>query len=222
MFKSILEKQEWHFALLALLVVSANAIMVIYPMSFEGVLWGLSTASWFWIGVLTAILHQVYVMLIWRIQLETRWLTINLPRLGFTAYLIDYTWMLAARTGAIVLVAIANQDNIYIPDFFKWTGSIILAVVFLGLIYSIASSSNYKDLVGVTFFEVNDHGSYKAEKQVYSLVPVTFYFLGSLGFYVPGILFSSPASLLLAFFNHLYICIHYYCTEVPSLKRIYN
>ncbi len=222
MLKNIFEKQDWHFALLALLVVSVNAIMVLYPLSFTGVFWGLSTGTWLWIGVFTAILHQIYIMLIWRIQLETRWLTTNLPRLGFIAYLIDYTLMLAARTGAIILVAAANREVIFIPDSFRWVGSIILGIVFTWLTYSVTKSSSYKDLAGAVFFESKDPNHCGIQKNISAVVPGAVYIFGPLSFYIPGLVLASPASLLLALFNHIYIWIHYCYTEAPSLKRVYS
>lgn len=220
MLKNIFEKQDWHFALLALLVVSANAIMVMYPLFFAGAYWNLSTGTWFWIGVITAIIHQVYIMLIWRIELATRWLSTNLPRLGFTAYLIDYTLMLAARAGTIIVVALANREIIYIPALFRWAGSITLGIIFTWLIYSMTKSSSYKDLAGAIFFKPQNSKNSAGQNKTSSLVSSIVYVWSPLSFYIPGLVLASPASLLLAFFNHIYILIHYYCTEAPSLKRI--
>jgi hypothetical protein len=37
-----------------------------------------------------------------------------------------------------------------------------------------------------------------------------------------GLLFLSEAALLVAAFSHLYIWVHYYCTELPDIRRIYD
>ena len=38
----------------------------------------------------------------------------------------------------------------------------------------------------------------------------------------PGLYASSQAALLAAAFNHAYIWVHYFCTELPDMKRIYG
>ena len=40
--------------------------------------------------------------------------------------------------------------------------------------------------------------------------------------WIPGILFQSKAALLAALFQHIYIWIHYYFTELPDMKFIYG
>ena len=222
MLKNIFEKQEWHFVLLALLVVSVNAVMNFFPYYFLGQFWGLSAEAWLWIGIIAAFLHQVYVMLIWRTQLETGWLTANLPRIGYIAYYIDYTMLLVARLGAIVLAALANRDSFIFPEPSREITALALAVPFIWVIYSITRHYGYKRLAGADRFELAYRDTGWRRKGVFQLVPNAVYVLCPLGFYIPGILLASPASLLLALFNHIYILIHYYCTELPDLKRIYG
>jgi hypothetical protein len=40
--------------------------------------------------------------------------------------------------------------------------------------------------------------------------------------WVPGLWWASPAALVVALFNHLYIWVHYYATERPDMRRIYG
>ena len=40
--------------------------------------------------------------------------------------------------------------------------------------------------------------------------------------WIPGILFQSKAALIAALFQHIYIWIHYYFTELPDMKFIYG
>ncbi len=222
MLKNIFEKQDWHLVLLALLVVSVNAVMDRYPFYFLGQFWGLHTGTWLWIGIIAAILHQLYVMIIWRTQLETQWLTANLPRLGYIAYYIDYTIMLIARLGAIILAAAANRDSITFPEPARWITALILAVPFIWAVYSITRHYGYKRLAGADHFELAYRDTGWLKKGIFQLVPNAVYVLGPLGFYLPGVLLASPASLILALFNHIYIWIHYYCTELPDSRRIYG
>jgi hypothetical protein len=48
------------------------------------------------------------------------------------------------------------------------------------------------------------------------------YVFGFCVLWVPGFWFASAAALIVALFNHLYIWVHYYSTELPDMKRIYG
>jgi hypothetical protein len=48
------------------------------------------------------------------------------------------------------------------------------------------------------------------------------YVYGLMILYLPGLLLFSKAALIVALFNHIYIWIHYYCTERPDMKVIYG
>ncbi len=51
---------------------------------------------------------------------------------------------------------------------------------------------------------------------------IYFLWIGLMILYLPGLLLLSQAALLLAAFNHLYIWVHYYCTEKPDMKVIFS
>ena len=48
------------------------------------------------------------------------------------------------------------------------------------------------------------------------------YWFGLLILWLPGVLLASKAALVAALFNHLYIWVHYHCTEKPDIDRIYG
>ncbi len=222
MLRNIFEKQDWHFVLLALLAVSVNAIMEFFPAYFSGQFWGLHAKTWLWIGVISAILHQLYAMIIWRTQLETGWLSTTLPPLGYIAYYIDYTMLLTARLSAIALTAVANRDVLVIPEAARWITVLTLAIPVSWLLHSILKYYGFKRLAGADRFETAYRDQSWTRKGIFRIVPKAIYVFGPLVFYIPGFLLASPASLLLALFNHFYLWIHYYCTELPDLKRIYG
>ncbi len=218
--KKIFENQEWHFALLALLLVLVTAAMNRFPLFSQGEFWGIAAGSWLWMGIVAAILHQVYVMIIWRIQLETQWLTINFPRLGYIAYLADYAILLVARFAALFFLAIANQDSMAVSVFSRWSVTFIIAGPFLWLLYSLIRFYGFKRLAGADHFDPAYRDKPYIKEGIFKYTVNSIYTIGPLGFYVPGILFASPAALLLAVFNTIYIWVHYYCTELPDAKRI--
>jgi len=48
------------------------------------------------------------------------------------------------------------------------------------------------------------------------------YIFGFFILWIPGLLLLSKAALLVALFNHIYIWVHYYFTELPDIKVIYG
>ena len=46
------------------------------------------------------------------------------------------------------------------------------------------------------------------------------YTFGFFSLWIPGLLLQSKAALCMALFSHLYIWVHYYCTELPDLRTI--
>ena len=58
---------------------------------------------------------------------------------------------------------------------------------------------------------------------VYALADdAAMYTFGFLIIWVPGLVFYSKAALLAAGFNHIYIWVHYYTTELPDIRYIYG
>ena len=48
------------------------------------------------------------------------------------------------------------------------------------------------------------------------------YTFGFLILWILGLVCLSQAALMAALFNHLYIWVHYYCTELPDIYAIYG
>ena len=48
------------------------------------------------------------------------------------------------------------------------------------------------------------------------------YTYGFLILWIPGLVLYSKAALIAAGFNHIYIWVHYYTTELPDIQYIYN
>jgi hypothetical protein len=48
------------------------------------------------------------------------------------------------------------------------------------------------------------------------------YLFGFALLWAPAVYYSSITALFFALFSHLYIWIHYFCTEKPDMVRIYG
>ncbi len=218
MIKRLIRYQDWHLVLLALLVSLALTATNRMPHLFAGETLGLSAAAWLWMGVAAAILHQVYITVVWRVQQETRWLTNNLPRLGYAAYLADFTILLAARLAGALLTSIANRGYMDLSGTIRIAAPVIIVVVLLAYIFPGPASGYFKQLAGTGHFNAATKSASPPEQGREKYGDAGMYILLPLAFYIPGLFYASPAGLLLALFNHLYILIHYFCTVHPDTR----
>lgn len=69
MIKKIFGYQIWHLvSVIILITVTQKFISINYDTTI-GELWGISTKAWFWTAIAIPIFHQVYVWIIWRLEL---------------------------------------------------------------------------------------------------------------------------------------------------------
>ncbi len=209
----VFEKQEWHFVILSLILVITNYIIISYPAFFGGSLWSISTITWLWMSIAASVIHQIYVMLIWRTQLKYQWLTSILPKFGYIAFVIDYMLLLLLRVCLLVIVALANSESLEISFnlrclFFIVT-TIIIVVGFFSLYFK---TGKLYWLFGYEYFFPSKMKNREVSMHIY--YRKICYVIFSLALYLPGIMFSSFAALVLALINTVYILVHCYCTEV--------
>ena len=60
------------------------------------------------------------------------------------------------------------------------------------------------------------------KKGIFRYTDNGMYIYGLMILYLPGLLLLSKAAMVVALFNHIYIWVHYYCTERPDMKVIYG
>ena len=205
------EKQAWHFVVLALLLATGNFVINTYPAFFAGSFYTIGAVTWFWIGMAVMVSHQLYAALIWRTQQKHQWLTALSPKYGYLAFVIDYSLFLLLRLGATVIVALANDFSVFIPPVLKYSALIIIVVAFTVCSYYLGRGVKFSRLFGYEYFypgkvEHNDT-IMLASKRKY------FYAAFSLISFAPGLIFSSVASLLLAFFSLIAFIAYYYSTK---------
>ena len=206
------EKQAWHLAILALLLVTGNYVINTYSTFFTGSFYGIGTFTWHWIGMAVVVSHQLYVMLIWRTQQQYQWLTTLSPQYGYLAFVIDYSLFLLLRFGFAVIVALANYHSVFIPLNLKYillTLTTVALAVFSSYLWR---SANLNWLFGYEHFfpgkvEHEDTIMFVSKRKI-------FYVVFSLASFIPGLIFSSLASLLLAFLSSIDFMAYYYCTKI--------
>ncbi len=217
----LFERQPLHWLLLALLV--ALVLVLRTEAMTVGTFRGLSSNTWFWLSIASAVAHQVYVWFVWRVELHRRLISrIIGRRWGFWLYAFDFTLLLTARFLTVVGLAMANADTLAWPLWLTYLLVAMLAVPFAYLQYSVLRYFGMRRAMGLDHFDPSLRDAPLVRKGIFAYIPNPMYAIGFLALYLPGLLLRSQAALLAAAFQHAYIWVHYYCTELPDMRHIYG
>jgi protein-S-isoprenylcysteine O-methyltransferase Ste14 len=87
--------------------------------------------------------------------------------------------------------------------------------------YSIARYFGFERAFGIDHFDTSYRGKPLVKKGIFRYTSNGMYVFGLLILWIPGVLFSSLTALAAALFSHIYIWVHYFCTEKPDMNFIY-
>jgi len=217
----VFEKQGYHILILAFLLLGANYL--ISREDLVGTFLGLSSRGWFWLSIIIPIIHQVYVVLLWRAELYHQLMTRWFGNKGFVYWAIGFFILFLARPVVITGLAIATQYTLQIP---VWLGFglgflCLLPGIYLG--YSIGKYFGIKRALGMDHFQPQEYKDKPFVKGgIFRWTSNPMYIFGFLLFWIPGLILFSKAAIVSALFSHLYIWAHYYFTEYPDMQYIYK
>ncbi len=218
----ILEKQAWHLLILAALLAAVSTLSQSTAMQ-AGALWGQRANFWLWLAVLIPVVHQIYVVIAWRGQLHHKLLTRLFGDKAFMIWKVSFLIFLLARPMALVLLAVANANQMALAWPWRIALTVILFPIFAYSMYSIMTYFGIERAVGADHF---DPAAYRektfVKEGIFKYTSNGMYKFGFVGLWLPGIIAASPAALLAAAFSHAYIWVHFYTTEQPDMKYIYE
>ena len=74
---------------------------------------------------------------------------------------------------------------------------------------------------GIDHFEPHYNKPY-IKQGIFKYTDNGMYIFGLMILYLPSLMLFSKAAFIAALFNHIYIWVHYYCTEKPDMTKIYG
>ena len=217
----ILERQWLHVMFLAALLEGLAAFSRVDG-SLEGELWGVGTRLWFWLAVALPIVHQVYVWFCWRTELHTSLLSRSFGPSSFLLYAVGFSILGIARTLVVFLLAAANRDTLEVNTTVTRALAVILLIPAVYLFYSVKRYFGFERAFGIDHFDTTYRTRPFVRQGIFRFTSNGMYIFGFLILWVPGLWFASVAALVVALFNHLYIWVHYFSTELPDIRRIYG
>lgn len=219
----IFEQQLWHFILLALLLIGVFYIVQTDEGFVKGELAGLSTRTWMMLAILSAVLHQIYVLISWRAELYYQSISKAFGSKGYTLFKVFFAFLILSRPISIILLAFSNAYSLTVNPLSIYILAGILLIPTVYLFYSLRKYFGIDRAFGIDHFFPEKYRDVPMVKRgIFKYTSNAMYVFGFFILWIPGILLQSKAALLVALFQHLYIWVHYYCTELPDIKHIYT
>ena len=222
MIKKIFGYQIWHLVSVIILISVTQRFISINYDTTNGELWGISTKVWFWIAIAIPIFHQVYVWIIWRLELYNNTFTSRYGvQRAFKIYAVEFSLLFICRLIFIIILAISNRGSLSINPLYTYLIAVLITPVVIYLFYSVLRYFTIERAYGIDHFDKNYNEPY-VKGGIFRYTDNGMYVYGLLILYLPGLLLLSKAALIVALFNHIYIWVHYYCTELPDMKVIFG
>lgn len=218
----VFEKQGWHLIILLLFLVGIQRLVQNNLEFLKGSLWGYSTKNWCIMAISIPILHQVYVLFCWRLELHYKLLTKKIGKNVFNLYLVGFFILFVSRMIFLWLLAISNRSTFRLNKIILIVAFAAMTLLVVYAFYSVKKYFGFKRAAGLDHFDPSIAELPFVKEGIFKHTKNGMYKYAFLAFYLPGLLMQSKLALLVAVFSHLYIWVHYYCTELPDIKRIYS
>jgi len=141
---------------------------------------------------------------------------------GFDVYAVGFSILGIARVAAVLILALSNRDTLHVDLRVLRAVAVIAAIPAAYLFYSVKRYFSFKRAFGIDHFDTAYRSLPFVRKGIFRFTRNGMYVFGFCVLWVPGLWFASAAALFVALFNHLYIWVHYYSTELPDMRRIYG
>jgi len=216
----IFNKQLWHLISLILLLSGIQFVLKYSPL--EGYFWGISAKTWLYYSIGIAILHQVFVLIIWRLELYYSLISRIFGKAGFTIYAVGFSIMFIFRLLFIIALGISNKNSISLDPVISYSLAILILIIVIYLMYSVLKYFGFKRAYGIDHFDRSFNDMPFVKQGIFRFSNNAMYKFGLLVLWIPGLLLFSKLALVAALFQHIYIWVHYYFTEAPDMKHIYG
>ncbi len=218
-WNQIIEGQAQHIGFAILMAAGAWALLQT-PENAPKLL-GLTASGWAWIGIQLALIHQIIVALVFRLQLHKNLMTRVFGARDMTVWASVFMPLLIVRPIAVILTGWA--DNEPITDY-RTLEVIVGLALFLLAGWGIHSTLVHFKLpraIGGDHFRDEYLTMPMVNEGIFKFTPNGMYGVVFLGLWGIALLFGSWNALVLALFQHSYIWVHMYCTEAPDLRRMH-
>lgn len=219
-WRDILEGQPQHLGLIILLTAGACSLMEPSP-NGTGLL-GLDGRQWAVLSMWLAVVHQVIVAFIFRMQLHRNLVSRMHGENDIRTWTFIFIPLLVARPITLIMTGWADDVPIGLPRGVEWAVGTVLVAVAIVTMHSVLKHFTIRRAVGGDHFRDEIAAMPMVREGMFKYTDNAMYGVVFLGFWGIALLFDSWNALVLALFQQTYIWVHMYCTEKPDMEWIYG
>lgn len=215
----IIEGQPQHIAIAALMTVGACTLLT-SPADAPRLL-GLTSTQWAQFSIALALIHQIMVAKVFRLQLYKNMMTRIFGANDMKVWAFLFMPLLTARPLSLIMAgwadtsALTDYHNIEIGF-----GVALIAAAVYGM-HSVLVYFTLPRALGGDHFRDEYLAMPPVDKGLFRYTNNGMYGVVFLGLWGIALLFGSWNALVVALFQHAYIWVHMYCTEAPDLRRMF-
>ncbi|WP_119010722.1 methyltransferase [Vibrio superstes] len=173
----------------------------------------------FWTAFSIPALHQIFVWLAWRLELQSSLVS---KTLGFRAYLVIFFVLFVGRFLSLFLLAYLDRGTLGLNSSVQIAVTVICLCLSLYAIYSVRRYFGMARAAGADHFELSYRSLPMVNQGIFKYSSNSMYVYAFLLVWAIAIGLNSSAALIIAAYSHIYIWVHYYCTEKPDMDFIYS
>lgn len=173
----------------------------------------------FWMAVAIPLVHQIYVWLAWRLQLQSSVVT---KTLGFRGYAVIFFVLFCSRFVSLAALGWSDRASLELPTTIQLVLTVLLATPALYAGYSVQRYFGLVRAAGADHFDPHYREMNLVKEGIFRFTDNGMYFYAFLSFWAIAVACNSSAALTVAAFSHAYIWIHFYATERPDMRFLYG
>lgn len=215
----LIEGQPQHLAMALLMALGAVSLLHTSPDAPKVL--GLTSKAWALTSIILAMVHQVIVAVVFRLQLHRNMMTRLFGNRDMKIWGAIFMPLLVLRPVTVLMTGWAGNT----PITGNRSPEIILGLALLtAAIWAMHSVIVYFTIpraLGGDHFRDSYAEMPLVNKGAFKYTSNAMYGVAFLGLWGIALLFGSWNALIAALFQHAYIWVHMYCTEAPDMARIY-
>jgi protein-S-isoprenylcysteine O-methyltransferase Ste14 len=188
----------------------------------DGAWLGLEDSTWYWTGTTLVVVQQLAVWIVFRSQLGWALLTKWFNYADIKIWGVVFIPLLIARPLLLFGLAMSDRQSAGIPRSITIGLGIILLIPAIYTLWSVGHFFGLERALGGDHFREEYREMSFVREGAFRWSNNAMYVFAFLGLWSIALLTGSLAALGLAFFQHTYIWVHYYCTEEPDMRLIYD
>ena len=216
-----LEFQGYHLLAFVFLGALQYVAIVNIPLG-SGSVWGHSSGEWVALAWIFAGIFQAWVAFFWRMELYGRWITNKFGNPGFLLHQVGYGVLGLIRFALLIPICISTKNTLPVSPLVSITIIVVTTPPILWALYSAAVHFGFTRAAGADHFIPHYREGGFEKKGLYKYVPNVMYTIALFGLYHAGLFWFSTLGLVVAASHHVFVWVHYFCTERPDIREIYG